>query len=573
MSTKTFTTTSLVVILIVAISGLAGGYVIGSGKEPTDLSEEERNQLLAQWQTEQDAMIHESKTLRIGVDNLHISYDPAACTATDLQQFILTGVYDTLIRTRGYDTGTFYPNLADSWEISADGLKYTFHIKPGVKFVSGHEVTAEAVVYTLWRTMLLNLEPAWLFRQCINYNVTDSVKALDKYTVQFTLMNRFPPFMTLLASMTGVVMDPAEVDSQGGQLSEDSVEFFAEHSAGAGSGPYILDHWTRGVELVLKRNTDYWGGQDGVQPWFDNIVFLEIGEAADLEMMLEAGDIDMAYGTTPDMWDNWETSSDIDLFPIDPARYYYMGMNCYDEESPFRELKVRQAVKCAIYREDYLTVEGDYGRLQGGPIVYGYPGYDEDLLRGPYTSDGNIAKAKQLLSESSYPNGFQTELLVSEGSVRELMAPIVKAQLAEIGIDVEIRVYAKATALAMYRRAEYTGMVMWSWGIDYPDPQNLADIHMKIGGTLNKRVAYTTEIHPSLAESDDLCTQAMQTEDSSLRDTLYRQAQMIDHEYGPWVYFFGSMWMRPRRCEVHGGLPINPLYGWEIKYLWKEIEP
>jgi len=571
MSTTLKLPVALIIIIAVGIAGIGGGYYYGlsvGGAEATKLIETERTQ----WQSELDKKIEEAKTLWVGVTGLGISLDPAYCWASDLQQFLLTGVYDTLIRTRGYDVGTFYPCLAESWEISDDGLSYTFHLYKGVKFASGNEVTADAVAYTYWRIMKLNLGPAWLFTQCIDVNNTDSIKVLDRYTVQINLAERFPPFMTILACMNGGVMDPAEVEKHGGQLSEESVEYFSEHSALAGSGPYILDHWTREVEAVLIRNPNYWGGSDGVVPWFDKIVFQEIKEPADQKMMLERGDLDIAYGTTPDMWVEWQQNKKVDLNPLDPARYYYMGMNCKDLDSPFRDLKVRQAVKCAIDREVFLELDLGFGHLQGGPVVYGYPGDDPTLLEGPYSSVGNIAKAKQLMSESNYPNGFKTELLVSEGTIREQMAPLVKEQLAQIGIDVDIRVYASATALMMFRRAEYKGLAVFSWGIDYPDPQNLADIHMTVGGAVNLRVEYTPDIHPSLLETDELCKQAMETEDPVLRGELYKEAQWIDHEYGPWVYFYGVTYMRPRRHVIHGGFPMNPLYGWELKEMWKEIE-
>jgi peptide/nickel transport system substrate-binding protein len=378
--------------------------------------------------------------------------------------------------------------------------------------------------------------------------------------------------------MNGAIMDPAEIEAHGGQLSEESVEFFSEHSAGAGSGPYILDHWTREVEAVLVRNPNFWGRPDNKQPWFDKIHFFVVKEAVDQKMMLEVGDLDIIYSTTPTMWKDMENDPNLHLVPLDPARYYYMGMNCKQVDSPFRDLKVRQAVKCAIDREDYLELNEGYGRLQGSSIVYGYPGHDPTLLDGPYSSNGNVEKAKQLLAESSYPNGFDTELLVSEGTMRETMAPLIQQQLAEIGINIEIRVYAGATALKMFRRAEYNGLACFSWGIDYPDPQNLADIHWMDPtlpphpGAVNARVGYDNTIHASILETHLLCEQAMETVDPAERAALYKEAGWIDHEYGPWVYFYGVMYMRPRRNVVHGGFPVNPMYGWEILELWKEIE-
>ena len=573
-------TTKLAAIAVVALLvGLGVGYVYGSyvtaGRTAADIQAAVQAANAA-WQ----AKMKESKTLRIGIVSIGISLDPAYCWAGDPQQLILLNVYDTLISMKGNNYGVYYPNLATHWTVSKDGLQYTFYMRKGVKFASGNEVNAKAAHYTYWRFMKLNLGPAWLFTQCLDVNSTDSVKVIDDYTIQFNLKKRFPPFLSILAQMNGAVMDPAEVEAHGG-VSQKSVDYFSEHSGNAGSGPYILDHWTREVEVVLKRNPRYWGGPENKQPWFDEIIFKEIKEPADQKMMLERGDIDIAYNLTPDMWSELRGNPKYELTEIRVDRFFYLTMNCKQENSPFRDLNVRQAVKMALDRDELMKLARGNAVPQPSPQLANYPGYDPELLRSPYSTH-NLEKAKQLMAASKYPKGFKTGILVSKavsyGVNLEELALLVKQQLAKINIDADLVVYAPATALKLFRGAEYEGMAIFSWGVDYFDGQNTADICWKVDGVIVKRAGFSPDIHPYLLETDRLCNLAMETTDAKERDALYKAAGKLDNEFGPIYYMFQPVGYYVRRTVVRGGIPPYPgdrlsaLYGFEIKDMWKEIK-
>jgi len=574
------TSTKLIAIAIVALLvGTGAGYWYGSqssaGKTAADVQAAVQAANAA-WQ----AKMKESKTLRIGIVSIGISLDPAYCWAGDPQQLILLNVYDTLISMKGNNYGVIYPNLATRWTISSDGLQYTFYMRKGVKFASGNEVNAKAAHYTYWRFMKLNLGPAWLFTQCLNVNNTDSVKVIDDYTIQFNLKRPFPPFLSILAEMNGAVMDPAEVEAHGG-VSQKSVDWFSEHSSNAGSGPYILDHWTREVEVVLKRNPKYWGGVDNKQPWFDEIIIKEIKESADQKMMLERGDIDIAYNLTPDMWIELKDNPKYQLDEIRVDRYFYLTMNCKQTNSPFRDLNVRQAVKCALNRDELMKLARGFAVAQASPQLANYPGYDPELLRSPYSAF-NLEKAKQHMAASKYPNGFKTGILVSKtvsyGINLEELALLVKQQLAKINIDLDLVVHAPATALKLFRGAEYEGVAIFTWGVDYFDGQNTADIHWTVEGAVVKRAGFDPSIHSYLLETNKLCEQAMLATDIKQRDALYKAAGKIDNEFGPFYYMWQAVGYYVRRSTVRGGMPpfpgdrLSALYGFEIKDMWKEIK-
>ena len=540
------------------------------------------------------AKITESKTLRVGttLSTFALSFDPAMNYAQDPEQGIARAVYDTLIQMNGNSYGVYYPNLATDYEVSSDGLQYTFHMRQGVKFVSGNPVTAKAAEYSYWRLMKLNLAPAWLFTQCLNVNDTNSVKALDDYTLQFNLEKPFPPFLAILSQMNGGVMDPADVEAHGG-VSQASVEYYSEHSGQANSGPYILDHWTRDVELVLKKNPNYWGGPDQKQPWFDTIIFKIMKEPADQNMLLQRGDIDIAYNLTPDMWKELMNNPQMTMDQIRKDMYFYMVMNVAKPDSPFRNLKVRQAVKQALNRNELIKLAHGYAAPVASPMVSNYLGWDPSLLTSPYSSY-NPDNSKKLLQEAGYPNGFKTSILISDvtdtGILYRDLAALVKQELAAVGIDAEINAYAAATATKMFRAAQFDGLAIFSWGVDYTDSQNTADINWKLNGVIVHRSSGTTpddftganyasmDGGQFIHETDKLCDQAVATTDAATRDALYKQAGKLDDQYGAIYYFFQPFGYYVSRSYVRGQYPPNPgdrlsaLYGYELKNMWKDID-
>ena len=540
------------------------------------------------------AKIAESKTLRIGtsLSSFSLSFDPAMNYGQDIDQMVGRAVYDTLIQVNGNSYGVFSPDLATNYEVSGDGLRYTFHLRQGVKFASGNPVTAKAVEYSYWRVMKLNLAPGWLFTQCLNVNNTNSVKALDDYTVQFNLKMPFPPFLAVLAQVTGGVMDPADVEKHGG-VSQTSVDYYSEHSGQANSGPYILDHWTRDVEIVLKKNPNYWGGPDQKQPWFDTIIFKIVKEAADQNMLLQRGDIDSAYNLTPDMWKELMNNPKDTMDQIRRDTYFYMVMSVAKPDSPFRNLKVRQAVKQAINRDEVTKLANGYATPVASPLVSGYLGWDPSLLTSPYSSY-NPENSKKLLQQAGYPNGFKTSILIADitdsGIQLKELAALVKQELAAVGINAEINAYAAATATRYFRAAQFDGLAIFSWAVDYADSQDNADINWKMNGLIVHRSGGTS---PSdftganyasmdggsfIHETDKLCDQAVATTDPATRDALYKQAGKLDDQYGAIYYFFQPFGYYVSRSYIRGQYPPNPgdrlaaLYGYDLKYMWKDID-
>jgi len=371
------------------------------------------------------------------------------------------------------------------------------------------------------------------------------------------------------------------------------VDYYSEHSGQASSGPYMLDHWTRDVELVLKRNPNYWGGADNVQPWFDTIIFKMVKEASDQNALLQRGDVDIAYNLTPDMWNTLKGDSKFSLNQIRKDLYFYMVMSVVKPDSPFRKLNVRQATKQALNRDELIKLAHGYAVPQATPQISSYLGWDPSLLTSPYSSY-NPDNAKKLLAAAGYPNGFKTTILiidtVDSGIQLRDFAALVKQELAAVGIDATINSYAQATALRLFRAAQFDGLAIFSWGVDYLDAQNTADINWRADGVIVHRASGVTpddftganyasmEGGSFITDSTKLCTQAMATTDAATRDALYKQAGRLDDQYGAIYYFFQPFVYYVSRSYVRGVYPpfpgdrLSALYGYEFKAMWKDID-
>jgi peptide/nickel transport system substrate-binding protein len=482
-----------------------------------------------------------------------------------------------LITINGNNYATYYPSLATNWTISNDGLHYRFYLRHGVKFASGNVFNAKAVNYTISRVIKLNLSPAYEFTQCLD--LKNPIAVIDDYTIQLNLSTPFPPFLAVLANMAAGIMDPVEIEAHGG-LTQKAVDFFSEHSAGAGSGPYVIDHWTRGVELLMKRNPTYWGGDDGKQPWFDEVLWKEVKEPSNQNQMLQRGDIDIAYNLTPDMIIQLKSNPNIELPQVRIDRYWFLGMSTKKPNSPFRDLKVRQAVKSALNRDEIVAVARGFGVPQATPFLSGYPGYDPSLLTGGPLSY-NLTRAKALLAQTNWPNGFKTTILLSSASYGGVafqdVALVIQNQLAKIGITLDLNRYDHAAYTQLFRIASFDGLVLGTFGVNYPDAQQVSDIHFRNDGNLNLRIRYNDTISTSLDQEQDLAARALLTPDGNVRGDLYRQAAKIDNEFGPWAYFYQMVGVYARSKLVSGGYPPYPgdrlssFYGYELKSMWKTL--
>lgn len=493
-------------------------------------------------QTQQYSLATQPDTLVIAQDiSDAVSMDPAvAYEFTSV--FVVNQVYDKLVDLEPPDLSKIVPVVAESWSVSPDGTLWTFKIRQGIKFANGDPLDAKAVEYSLRRVLILSKTPAWLLQQFIEK--PEDIVATDSYTVTIKLKEKVAPdlFLTVLAFTTSAIVNPKEVEAHASGNDMGST-WLTDHSAG--SGPYILAKWDRNSQIVLKANPNYWRGK----PAIDTIIIKHVPEPATQRLLLEKGDVDIAFDLTIDQIDQIKDKTGIRVMSYPVLQLAYIGMNVNNKY--LSDERVRTAIKYAI---DYDGIIRDI--LRGGAmkvqtiIPYPLPGFNPTT---PFYRD--INKAKQLLAEAGYASGFEIELAYPAGAhPQEEIAQKIQRDLADIGIKVILRPMAASEMYQRYRQ-QALQMVLAGWGSDYPDPDNNAKA---FGDYRIKQLAWRNAWYDNT--SADLVERAYRESDRAAREALYKQLTEYILQHGPYVILYQVVQHVAMRTWVENFVP-DPSFG------------
>ena len=344
---------------------------------------------------------------------------------------VVHNVYQTLVTFVGSDLQTIKPGLADSWDTkdAGDHWEITFKLHPGNKFASGNPVTADDVVYSFNRVVAINGSPAFLFTDDAGLKV-DSAKAVDPLTVVISLPKTSSPgaFLAILTNTVASVVDSKEVKTHetGG---DNGTAWLLDHSAG--SGAYVVDHWTKDVEVLLKANPNF----GGTKPALDSVLLSHVPESANQLTALQKGDADIALNLTPEQLAT--LSGDTVSVKGSDLRLFYLGMNV--AMKPLDKVEVREALRMAI---DYDGIVNDLLSGNGQKVQTIIPspmfGYNNDA---PFQQD--VAGAKALLQKAGVSD-LKLEMEIPEGAApggvqwSDLGAKL-QSDWAKIGVTVTIK--------------------------------------------------------------------------------------------------------------------------------------
>ncbi len=391
-----------------------------------------------------------------------ISLDPAVLYEFSAV-FATHNVYETLVKFEGTDLTTPKPSLATSWDIKDAGTTndMTFKLKSGVKFASGNALTADDVVYTFQRAIKLNKSPAFLFTDIAGLK-PESIKASDPSTVVVSVpkTSSTQTFLIILTFTIGGVVDSKEAKAH--EASGDfGSAYLLDHSAG--SGPFMVDHWTKNTEVLLKANPNY----AGTKPALAGVLFKHVPEPTNQQFALEKGDIDIANDLGPEQIAALQGKAGVTTTSADSLLLVYVGMNAMVK--PLDNVKVREALRTAVDYDGIIKdlLKGNGSKVQG-IVPKGLAGYNESA---PFQADVN--KAKDLLQQAGQTS-VTLDFLVPTGQAPggaawSDIAAKLKSDWAKIGVTVNIKQTTTADLLGTYR-AQKGQLVMINWGPDYPDP-------------------------------------------------------------------------------------------------------
>jgi ABC-type transport system substrate-binding protein len=456
------------------------------------------------------------------------------------------------------ELATEVPSAANGG-ISADAKTYTFHIRKGVKFAPpvDREVTARDFKYSFERMMVEPLAPATFFytgvvgaQDFIDGEAKEikGYKVVDDHTVQITLEKPDGSFLYAMTMWFTSVLPKEWVDKVGKQIKRKPL----------GTGPFVIDHWTPGKEIIGTRNPNYW---EAGKPYVDTIKFDLAANPSTALMRLQRGEVDVLGDGIPAA-DYQRTKQDPTwgkyVYDASEIATYYVFMNV--REKPFTDVRVRRAVNYAIDTARLQKLLGGQAKVLNQILPEGMPGHQADKQYYAY----DPAKAKQLLAEAGFPNGFKTTFYGHNVEPFPKLAKAVQNDLAAIGIDASIKLMDKAAYWDFISLPQsHAGIGLTDWYQPFLDPSDFI-------GTL-----YTHPIEGGAnanfyenPEVDKLYAASSSERDPAKRIAMFQQMQDLIMADAPSAILYQPVWNGMYGKNV-GGYYYHPVWSLQFQEMWK----
>jgi peptide/nickel transport system substrate-binding protein len=447
-----------------------------------------------------------------------IALDPARITDSESSE-VTEQIFDHLVRYK-QDSPEIAPSLAESWDESADGRVWTFHLRKNVRFHDGTPLDADAVVFSFDRQR----DPHHPYHQNDftywenTFRNIQSVDAVDPSTVRITIERPYAPFLSNLAMFPVSIVSPSAVRKWGPE--------FARHPVG--TGPFRFVEWSPGERIMLAANPNYWGGAPKIQ----HLVFVAIRDQRQRLVALEGGAIDVAENLSPEDLQFVALHPELTLLHVAANNVGYLAMNT--QHPPFDDVRVRRAVNYAINKTAIVKlIYQGLGRIASSavpPSMWGH--VDEDIYKY------DRAQAMKLLAEAHYnhpakrPKLYVMDTQRSYMPAPETMARIIQHNLRDVGMDVEIVVNDFDTHVRLTQNGVHD-LCLLGWSADTIDPDNFLYVlfdteNAEPGVARNIAFFKNAELH-------GLLSWAQESSDRGERQRFYKKAQdLIAHE-APWV--------------------------------------
>jgi ABC-type transport system substrate-binding protein len=489
--------------------------------------------------------------------------------ATDGESFYAaSAVYDNLVQFK-YGTTEIEPGLAESWTISEDGLEYTFKLRKGVKFAKtkyfkkDSEFTSRDVVFSLKRQFDENhpynkVGGAFKYWAAMSMSdIVEDVIAVDKYTVKITLKKPEAPFIANLAMEFAMILSADYADELAKKGDQEDIG-----RKPVGTGPFVFQKWTKDDKIIFEANKEHWNGR----PYVDKLIFKVITNNSVRAAELKAGSIHIMDFPNPAEVADLEADPKIKLVEQEGLNVGWLAFN--NEKKPFDNVLVRRAIRHAINTQGIVdSVYEGLGKVAVNPIPPTMWSYNTDLKGYEY----NPEKAKELLKEAGFENGFETNIWAMPvarpyNPNGRKVAEAMQADLAKVGIKADIVSYDWGTYLKRSSMGEHD-MVLIGWTGDNGDPDNFLNVLLS---------AHAAEEKPAQnrafwknAEFTKLTDEAKVTTDVEKRTELYKKAQLVFEQEAPVHPIAHSIVVAPMLEKVQG-FKLDPVGKRRFKDVWIE---
>ena len=495
-----------------------------------------------------------------GVDTLdpQIGYNELATMAV---RFCYDGLLD-------YDhEGELFPQLVERLpEVSADGRVFRFRLKHGVHFhpteahPAGRELTAADVSWTMHRLMARDTgSPGFVFFESIHgarefhAGEAESISGIvveDDYTLRFELDEPDQTFLNAMAMPFAYPVDREAVEA--------NPEVPAR--ACAGTGPFTLARWERGVQLEFER----FEGYHAPYPRPDRSIFVENLDRNVAVMRFINGGIDATHRQNTADFLMLRSQEAWRPYTEEHAMGSTWGLIMNTELAPFDNVHVRRAVAFAIDREGWARARS-YRLLPTNQLVPpGIPGYVEDL---PDAQRFDLERAREEMRLAGHPDGIDepVEVLIGTGDVGRIYGELIQQDLAAIGIQVELRALAFGTFLSESGTRGRVQAHIGGWNLDFPDPASFFDPLLHSNSIAEERAQ--NRAFYSNPELDDVLDRARRETDRAARMALYREAAIIVNRDAPWAFAYNPSSYETWQPYVHGYRP-HPVWTQDYRSIW-----
>lgn len=440
-------------------------------------------------------------TLTVGQQADIVGLDPATVSAAS-SAYVIEQMYSSLLRVN--PTGGVEPELATKWTVSGDGLKYTFTLRPNVKFANGSALTAKDVVYTIQRI----IDPKTASPRQNDLGKIASVTAPNATTVVVQLKEPFAPFLTKIASpLMGII--PSGYDKTH-DLNKQPM----------GSGPFKFNKWVSGDSVTLERNPNYW---EAGKPLVDKLVFKALKDDVTRMTNVQSGNVDLALSVPQNQVDRLKSVPGINVVGGPGTWYDYLGLNT--TQKPFNDVRVRQAISLALDRDTIVrtVLFGKGTAINCGPVPPSSWAHANCK-----TQVQNVARAKQLMSAAGYAQGFNMTVKVGADYKSQVnIAQAVQAQLKALNINVQVMPMEWGAFLNDYNAKRFDAVVL-GW-IGSVDPDDFLYFQFHTGEKFNTQSFSNKQV-------DQLLEAGRRTTDQTKRKAIYQDVQKLIAEQVGYVF-------------------------------------
>jgi peptide/nickel transport system substrate-binding protein len=448
---------------------------------------------------------------------------------------VARGIFDSLVWIN--DEGKVEPALAESWDISDDGLTYTFHLRHDVQFHNGEPFNADSVVFSWNRYKNKDLQ--WNER----WNMADNVEKIDDYTVKVST-NEPKPLLLRTIAQNWAMIPPKYFQEVG------DVKFGTNP---VGTGPFKFVEWVQGDHITLEANPNYW--RKGY-PKLAKVIFRPIPESSTRLAAVQTGEVDIAGRLSAEEAQSLDGVSDVQVLKYPVTREYYIAFNNMTTGVglPTMDAKVRQAMNYAVDEQAIIdSIFSGNGKRSTGFVATGELGYG---AVDPFPYDPE--KAKQLLTEAGYPDGFEMDFACPAGAYThfEEVCQAVQGYLEQVGIKTNLQVMESAQYWDLEAKKELPPLFGDSWS------ETLGEAYNRMAGALlGADAAYSSWSDPKIIQYlKDIST----TVDEGQRKALYEELQKYMMENPPFIYLYEPMAFEGVNKRVVDYKPR----GAEDYYLW-----